>query len=577
MKIIFFILIITLNPTWILAQNQASFDQLSFAEPTNWTFADNGLYHTYLNKNYASNIFCIISVYASDASSGNPEQDFQSEWKRIINNHFTTTKIPQPQKNRSASGIPYLQDEAAVSDKNNNYFAHLSVFNINGKMQSVLFLAGNKTSLTQYQPDLDRFLASLQYNNAGNTANIALQNTDVNDESASGTIHFNHIFFTVPTGWKAMQTGSFYSMTPVDITGEEQLIFLLFPPVSDTSFKNVGDAAIRQLAATMGGQARGTGRGDGSVYEVSYEGLFKKGWEYSMGSGTIQVNNMADYSKSTSFIVGVFLAKINGRIERVLYLSKSFKCDGVSTTSSYKSTFEPVITNFFFDLRFDDWKDVKVTQGKVTHSGISYVWSGTSYMTKGLNTMGTYDASFFILFDNGQAYYNTKFPLHGLLNLNTLAEAANNQNYWGTYAYQNGSGSIRISYRTIPFTIKGDELVAEMNATTRTFVKLPDIDDAHLEGVWCSSSLNGCISFTKDGKFSDNGVVGSLEHLPTSCNSGGPQKGEGAYEIKSHSLLFKYSNGLIMQTAISGLNIEKTNTSPDKLFLGPYGDLLQKK
>ncbi len=559
--------------------NNTSFDQLSFNEPANWTPADNGSYRTYSAANNSTNIYCVIAMYHSNVSLGNPEQDFLSEWKRNVATNFTVIKKTVPKKSTSPGGINYLQDEADVTNSKGHFFARLLVFDISGKTQSVLFLSGNKNSIAQYQPDLDKFVASIQPSNSGSNEDTSTpQNTHVNnDVSASGLVHFNHFLFTVPNGWKAGQMGNFYSMTPGNASGNEQLIFLLFPPVTGSNFKDAGNTAITQLAASIGGQAKGFGSGDGSVYEASNEGLYKKGWEFSMGSGTIQVNNMTDFSKSMTFDVGVFLAKINGRIERVLYLSKNFKCDGVSTTSSYKAAYEPVITNFFFDLRFDDWNDAKVSQGKVANSGISYVWSGVSYVNKGLNTMGTYDASFFILFDNGQAYYNTKFPLHGLFNLNTIAAAANDPQYWGTYTYRNGSGEINISYRKIPFTIKGNELVAEMNSTTRSFEKLPVIDDARLEGTWCSTSLNGCISFTKDGKFSDNGVVRSLEHLPTSCNAAAPVSGEGTYEIKSNSLLFHYNNEIIIQTAVSGLNIEKTNASPDKLFLGPYSDVLQKK
>ena len=179
----------------------------------------------------------------------------------------------------------------------------------------------------------------------------------------------------------------------------------------------------------MGGVAQGLGRSDGSVYEVMHEGIYKRSWEYSMGSGTIQINNMSDFSKSMSFQAGVFLAKINGRIEKVLYLSKNYRCGSYSTTTAYKKSYESVIDNFFFDMKLDDWQDTNMKQGKVTSSGVSGVWSGVSYLGGEIK----YDASFFILFDNGQVFYDSKFPKSGLYNLNTLAAAANRPDQWGTY------------------------------------------------------------------------------------------------------------------------------------------------
>jgi hypothetical protein len=283
---LFIFLILSCNYC-LIAQNNVAFDQLLFVEPANWTFTDNGSYHTYLNKNYTSNIFCIISIYISDGSSGKPEQDFQNEWKGIVSNHFTVTKNPQPQKNTSASGISYLQDEAGVSNNNANYFVHLSVFNLNGKVQSVLFLTGNKNSLTQYQPDLDRFLASIKSNNEENI-NTAKSSTLAEASSSTskrmGLMHFNHFLFTVPAGWKAANNGNYMTLTAPLVTADEMLSYILFPSFNDTSFQKAGDEAVRQLASSIGGDAKGFGRGDGSVYEALHKGIYKKGWEYSMGS-----------------------------------------------------------------------------------------------------------------------------------------------------------------------------------------------------------------------------------------------------------------------------------------------------
>ncbi|HXB44236.1 MAG TPA: hypothetical protein VNV85_09285 [Puia sp.] len=60
-------------------------------------------------------------------------------------------------------------------------------------------------------------------------------------------------------------------------------------------------------------------------------------------------------------------------------------------------------------------------------------------------------------------------------------------------------------------------------------------------------------------------------------NAGDQKKIDPPLLNQVYYLLFQYSNGIIIRSAISGLNIEKTNASPDKLFLGPYSDVLQKK
>ncbi len=575
MRFLFSLACIIMIPAWVMPQQNDSFDLLSYNEPVNWTFTDNGSYHTYLNKNYGANIFCIISIYASDASSGNPAQDFQNEWKGIVSNHFTVTKNPKPQKNTSASGILYLVDEAVVSNNNVNYFAHLSVFLFNGKVQSVLFLTGNKNSLSQYQSDLDRFLSSVKSNN---TENINTNKTSTvaggssSTSKSMGLIHFNHFLFTVPAGWKAVNNGNYMTLTAPLITADEMLSYNLFQSFNDTSFQKAGDDAVNQLASIVGGVAKGFGRGDGSVYENLHEGFYKKGWRYSMGSGKIQVNNVSDYSKSMSFDVGVFLAKIDGRIERVLYLSRDYQCGSYATTTAYKKTYESIIDNFFFDMRFDDWKDTNMKHGELTSTGVSGIWSGVSYLGGEIK----YDATFFILFDNGQVFYDSKFPKTGLYNLNTLSAAANRPDQWGIYTYQNGSGTMKISsWLTVPFTIKDGKMMVQISGRTRPFSKLPSIDGATLNGTWCFEG--SCISFTSDGNFKDNGVIPLLEHLPTTCNVIEPRNGQGSYEIKNNSIFFHYTDGLTIQNAISGLNIANGNLSTGKLFLGWYNDVLEKK
>ncbi|HTQ63888.1 MAG TPA: hypothetical protein VMI12_03780, partial [Puia sp.] len=471
--------------------------------------------------------------------------------------------------------ISYLYYESDVSSGNGNYFAHLSVFNINGKAQSVLFLTGNKNSLTQYQSELDRFFSSIKLNDAENITTGNASAVTVNSSSAAintGLIHFNHFLFTAPDGWKVAKDGIYMVITAPVQTADEMLSYILFPSSNDTGFQRAGDEAIKQLASGMGGIAKGFGQSDGSVYQVLHQGIYKKGWEYSMGSGKIQVNNTADFSKSMSFDVGVFLAKINGRIERVLYLSKDYRCGSYSTTTDYKKSYESIIENFFFDMKFDDWEDTNMKQGKISSIGVSGIWSGISYLGGEIK----YDATFFILFDNGQVFYDSKFPKPGLYNLNTLSAAANRPDQWGMYTYQNGSGSMKISsWLTVPFTIKDGKLMAQINAGVRPFTKLPSIDGLSLNGTWCFES--SCISFTGDGKFTDNGVIQLLEHLPTTCNLIEPQNGQGSYEIKNNSILFHYANGLTIQTAISGLNIDNGNLSTEKLFLGWNNDVLEKK
>jgi hypothetical protein len=309
------------------------------------------------------------------------------------------------------------------------------------------------------------------------------------------------------------------------------------------------------------------------LYFQLYEGRCLKGWDYSFGTANIRIGYKKGndtYLSYITFTIGLFLAKINGRTERVCYISKDFKCGIYETSTSFKWTYGPVIDDFFFSLQFDDWKDTHFKPGKFGNTGITGVWSGVSYI------QGMYRASFFLLFDNGQVYYNSDWPKYGLWNLNTIAAAANDPPHWGTYSYQGGSGVMRISWQTIPFSMADGKMTAGLNGSKRDFTKMPALESVHLHGTWSEYKGSISIAFTTDGQFEDQGVLRSIEHSATTCNEALPEKAKGTYEIREHSIIFHYANGLTTQAALAEFDLHSGVCSPDKLILGWHNDVLEK-
>jgi hypothetical protein len=341
--------------------------------------------------------------------------------------------------------------------------------------------------------------------------------------SAQGSTHIGHFIFRVPEGWKTTQQGNLFSMTPPDLGPDEMLSFLLLDPVSDTGFLAVADATISQLATVLQGEPVRQPSGDPLYFQL-YEGRCLKGWDYSFGTGNIRIGYKKGndtYLSYITFTIGLFLAKINGRMERVCYISKDFKCGIYETSTSFKWTYDPVIDDFFFNLQFDDWKDTHSMPGKFGNTGITGVWSGVSYI------QGMYRASFFILYDNGQVYYNSDWPKYGLSNLNTIAAAASDPPHWGSYSYQGGSGVMKISWQTIPFSIVDGKMTAGLNGSQRTFTKMPQLENVRLNGTW--SEYNGSISIrsstgpppamrrcrNKDKALTRSGIIRSSSIMPT--------------------------------------------------------------
>ncbi|MDP4264184.1 MAG: hypothetical protein Q8941_16770 [Bacteroidota bacterium] len=600
MKVLLSLIWIVMVQPWIMAQNPRSFGQLSFTEPVNWTFTDNGAYCTYSVVNNTSNIFCIISVYSSDISSGDPDKDFRTAWKGIVAGHFTVIKNLKPQQNTSIGGINYLQDEANVSNNQGSFLARLLVFNLNGKTQPVLFLSGNKNSMAQYQADLDRFVSSLRQNNSATTVSVINANDTTSGMNSitgsaktlttpSGLMHFNHMLFKIPPGWKTAQQGNLFMMTPPDLEPDEMLSYIFLPSVTDTSFNDVAVSTLKEVATGMNGEAvQEQIFGKGPLYIQENEGKYGKGWEFSKGHGTIRLAypdpNSPGVNKYEFYSAGVFLAKIHSRIERVIYISKDIR-RGFNENSTYrKPTYESIIKNFFFDLDFDDWTNAKVNPGKITHTGISHLWGGLAYFEGSLGQTffeGSVKATYLVFFDNGQVYYNKELPKEGLLNINTFTQAAIYPRWWGTYTYQDGAGVIKLLYVTIPFTLKDGKVYLDIYQKKIPYDLLPAPDDMKLNGTWCEHAeydgKKACISFTGNGQFTDNGVISRIEHQINNAFHSIPGSGQGNYEIKNNSIIFHYSSGLTYQAAFSGLNIQKGNPSPNEIHLGYNDDVFEKQ
>lgn len=162
------------------AQNKVSFDGLTFTEPANWTFVDNGSYHTYTSINQAANVFCIIAVYSSDIASGNGNDDFSKAWKDLVAGHFTGSIEPVPQLKNTTGGLQFRTGTSPVSTAQGNLFVQLLVMALPGKTQSILLIAANQQGLDQYKTSISSFLDSLQINKAASNSNTINNNTVAN-------------------------------------------------------------------------------------------------------------------------------------------------------------------------------------------------------------------------------------------------------------------------------------------------------------------------------------------------------------------------------------------------------------
>ena len=132
-------------------------------------------------------------------------------------------------------------------------------------------------------------------------------------------------------------------------------------------------------------------------------------------------------------------------------------------------------------------------------------------------------------------------------------------------------------FADIPFRIEGDKLIVTKNQTDWPFYKLNSVDGARFNGSYIMGEAYGkipSITFTTDGRFTDNGAVRGLFHQYTDCINPALTSGSGTYEVKNYSVLFNYTDGRKIKIAFMGAEYDKTNPAPPTLRMSYNEDPL---
>ena len=138
------------------AQTEA-LDIATFTPPAGWNKqAKEGvvLYVDSTPKGY-----CIISVYQSKKSSGNPEADFQSEWGELIVKPFRVTNPPAVQPAEESGGWKSLAGAAAFENEGVASVALLTTVSGYGRTMSIVVILSNQ----EYMPTIEKFLNSIKF------------------------------------------------------------------------------------------------------------------------------------------------------------------------------------------------------------------------------------------------------------------------------------------------------------------------------------------------------------------------------------------------------------------------------
>lgn len=546
------------------------FDIVSFTAPKDFTRDNKKGVVNYTHVDTTTGKFCVISMFASTPSSGNAEKDFKKDWKQLVQTPFKAIVNPATETH-SADGWKTVTGAGLVKMDGAEVYIILTVFSGFGKTFCV------RTSLNDpaYTARLDALFETMELDKT-KTA-IVNNNTTPPVQSNEIAGKFGTMIYLTPAGWSEKKYANGVEIKPLDLPTDETLSMQILQPLNFSGTlqqaltKSYDEVAAMQNATKMF-------YAGGAEFQKTEPQKSFNGWEYISGSGSIQVENGTPYK--SEYGLQLFVIKINNRFERVAILKSSKKCNYLSRYfSDDRQIYRYAIDNFLFSLQFTDGQEPSLKRGSTIGDGIAGVWQGISLQTSASSGI-RYNVYLPIFLSNGQAYFGPKFPSEGLDGLDTRILPELHRRDWGTYTFINGKGILKMPYADIPLRMEGDKLVITANKTDHRFFQMPSVDGAKFNGTYVMSKVdekNPVISFTADGKFTDNGAVKILYHEYTDCLNPGLLPGSGTYEVKNYSILFNYTDGRKIKIAFLGTGYNKNNQSPAILAMSSNEDELKKQ
>jgi hypothetical protein len=527
----------------------------------------------YTNVNATTGGFCVIAMFASTASTGDAEKDFEREWKALVATPYKGEANPKTETQTTAEGWEVVTAAAPIKLDGAELYIILTVASGFGKTMSI------RTSLNDeaYTAQIDALFTSMELDKT-KQATVSNTNTVPAQTTSSGAGKFGLMNYTAPAGWSHQVFSDGVVFKPLGLPADEHLAMQIMQPLN---FSGSLEQALQQSfdeAAAMYNGTKMNYIGEGNYKKEQAKTSFQ-GWEYIRCNGGVRIGN-TDYPPE--YGLDLFVIKINNRFERVAVL-KSRKINRSCSMSSFyaddRQQYKTAIDNLLFSIQFTDGQEPLIQPGTTDGGGIVGVWQGISMQTSASSGI-RYNVYTPVFLSNGQAYFGTKFPSWGLNGLDTRIPPEINRRDWGTYTFSNGRGVLKMPYANIPLRMEGNTLIITANQTDHKFYSLPPVDGARFNGTYVMSEAYGkipVISFTADGRFTDNGAVKVLYHEYNECINPALNPGSGTYEVKDYTITFNYSDGRKIKIAFLGTEYDKSNQSPAVLRMSNNEDPMKRR
>jgi hypothetical protein len=552
-----------------------TFDIVTYKPPKDWKKDAKPGVVNYINVNTTTRSFCIIAMFASKPSTGDAQKDFAREWNELVSTPYKAEENPKQETQSTEEGWNIVAAAAPAKVDGADVYIFLTVLSGFGKTVSI------RSSLNDeaYLPEMTAFLETIELDKKNSPAVTNNSNNIPVKTSSTGSAKFGLITYTPPPGWSHQQFSDGVVFKPLDLPQDEHLAMQIMQPLN---FSGSLEQALQQSydeAATMYNGTKMNYIGEGN-YKKEQAKISFQGWEYIRCNGGVRIG---DGEYPPEFGLDLFVIKINNRFERVAVL-KSRKINRSCSMSSFypddRIQYTNAINEFLFHLQFTDGPQPLIMQSKsVEGGGIKGVWQGISMQTSATSGI-RYNVFSPIFLSNGQAYFGSKFSSVGLDGVDTRIPPEINRRDWGTYTFSNGRGVLKMPYANIPLRMEGNTLIITANQTDHKFYQLPSVDGARFNGTYVMSEAYGkipAITFTADGRFSDNGAIRVLTHEYNDCINPGILPGSGTYEVKDYTITFNYTDGRKVKIAFLGTEYDIRNQSPAILRMSSNEDPMMRR
>lgn len=177
-------LIVLLTSILLSCAQTQTFDIATFKAPKGWEKSTKEGLVSYSTSNVSTGTFCIISIYASSASNGTAEQEFNQEWNDLAATPFGLTDAPEIETTTDDDGREVVIGSSTFQNDDIAGAIIMYTFVGFGRTNSVLFF----TNAESHQKDIEDFLLSLTLKKTTpKAATTAATTTKTNTSNTSGT------------------------------------------------------------------------------------------------------------------------------------------------------------------------------------------------------------------------------------------------------------------------------------------------------------------------------------------------------------------------------------------------------